>query len=1195
MSRNIKNKITGSLVNLTTYDPVTGEITGFNPVGNVDLGPVENVTITGGTAGQFLQTDGLGNLSWATANGGGGGNANPGGANTYVQYNDAGSFGGSAAFTFNKTTNTISTTNLTVPGNVNFSTADLVNLGVIANLKILGGSSGEVLSTDGTGNLTWTQSGTGTSISNGASNLRVTTFNGNITAAIGGVDGIFTISGDGLTVKGDILPQANVTYDLGSPTRQWKDLYLSSNTLYMGNVPITVSGNVLSVNNNPVITTGTPITGNITTNGTVSGNTISGNTVSANALTSNSLVVSNNISTDSILAFGNTTTSNLVVSRRANLGSVSNVTILGGLSGQVLTTNGSGNLSWAALSVDSLSNGTSNVSIPVANGNINFSVNGVSGLVTIGTAGVTMFGNANVTGNLNTPNVISNVVTSNSFVLRNNSVILGNVAGTINRGTNVVAIGSYAGSESSGNYSVYIGQYAGYYNTGTVGDNTVGVGANAGAYNQSNGAVAIGAQSGTYQQGEGAISIGQFAGGGTNGQPSTWQKQYSVAIGSRAGTFGLGAYSVAIGANAAFPDASANNIIALNATGTSLAAATANAFYVKPVRNATGNSLTYYNTATGEISYSDTGEIKGVSATITGNISGNNLTIGNIVASGALNVSGNISGGATLLIDNEVYSPNARFINLQSNEANVTGNLVAANIDVDAILVGNGTVTGDWTVNGNLIAINQKSLTIEQPIIALGVMANNSPLVTNDGKDRGTLTHTFGANLVTSIANVIAGNAVQLAATGSNALIGQPFYSNIDGGNSTGIQSWPTDTVVTAYDEANNVVTLSQSNIANITPVIGDTVVFGSDDLQFIGYLPGSNLFVAASNVSNVENTITVNEYGNFRAAEFRGTGANITGNIIASQKITASDANILQDLTVTRNANISGRLTVANANVTGDLRVDNNLIVGGGEEVTGNIEAGNVIAVNEVSGQTGRITANLNVGGNIISDNQIIANDAIISNTVTANFFTGTLTTNSQPNITSVGTLLSLDVSGNTTLNSANMVTLEVTAFSSLGDVGNVAILGGESSQVLVTDGTGNLSWANTVSKIVAGNNISITPVEGTGEVVIEASGGGSGSPGGPNLSVQFNNGGNLDGVAGVKMEPTAGRLTANELFENSVRVINITTGMPYYVPDGVVMQLPDYQVGFYMVDDLIGGPLVIDGTFIIDGKFLQINSIVS
>ena len=59
---------------------------------------------------------------------GGGGSTTPGGLDTYVQFNDGGStFGGVSTLTFNKTTNTLSTTNLQVSGIVGASGS--VNLG----------------------------------------------------------------------------------------------------------------------------------------------------------------------------------------------------------------------------------------------------------------------------------------------------------------------------------------------------------------------------------------------------------------------------------------------------------------------------------------------------------------------------------------------------------------------------------------------------------------------------------------------------------------------------------------------------------------------------------------------------------------------------------------------------------------------------------------------------------------------------------------------------------------------------------------------------------------------------------------------------------------------------------------------------------------------------------------------------------
>lgn len=58
---------------------------------------------------------------------------------------------------------------------------------------------------------------------------------------------------DGSMTSGNIIPRANVTYSLGSETSQWRDLWVSNNTIYIGGVALGVSsdGN-LTVNGNTI-------------------------------------------------------------------------------------------------------------------------------------------------------------------------------------------------------------------------------------------------------------------------------------------------------------------------------------------------------------------------------------------------------------------------------------------------------------------------------------------------------------------------------------------------------------------------------------------------------------------------------------------------------------------------------------------------------------------------------------------------------------------------------------------------------------------------------------------------------------------------------------------------------------------------------------------------------------------------------
>jgi hypothetical protein len=62
-------KVTKDNIDTTTLTTV-GTLTALTVNGEVDLGAVGNITITGGSANYVLTTDGTGNLSWAASSGG---------------------------------------------------------------------------------------------------------------------------------------------------------------------------------------------------------------------------------------------------------------------------------------------------------------------------------------------------------------------------------------------------------------------------------------------------------------------------------------------------------------------------------------------------------------------------------------------------------------------------------------------------------------------------------------------------------------------------------------------------------------------------------------------------------------------------------------------------------------------------------------------------------------------------------------------------------------------------------------------------------------------------------------------------------------------------------------------------------------------------------------------------------------------
>jgi hypothetical protein len=142
---------------------------------------------------------------------------------------------------------------------------------------------------------------------------------------------------------------------------------------------------------------------------------------------------------------------------------------------------------------------------------------------------------------------------------------------------------------------------------------------------------------------------------------------------------------------------------------------------------------------------------------------------------------------------------------------------------------------------------------------------------------------------------------------------------------------------------------------------------------------------------------------------------------------------------------------------------------------------------------QTDSLTVAGNVAaGNIRTDHLLYANGvawnfpgsvttlpgANVTGQVGNALIAGTVYTNAQPNITSVGTLGNLTVSGNTNLNnviiSGSLISsgaspapvlsgfILSTVSANLGSPSHVTITGGMAGQVLMTDGSGHLSWTD-------------------------------------------------------------------------------------------------------------------------------------
>lgn len=231
-----------------TYDPVTKLVT---IRGNINLGGYvkgkivtnfNNFKLSGGTNGQVLATDGLGNLSWVDQTGGsGGGNGNSwsswavtgqntltadgeqtiqiiAGTNMSIITNTSNnSIRFDAVYSNTNVENFISTYgghltggnlvitgtghfyNINAAGNANIETLNVnaqSRLGSVGNVSITGGTNGQVLATDGTGNLHWTTPQAGPQGPTGAAGTAATITLGTVTTGNAGSNVLITNTGN---------------------------------------------------------------------------------------------------------------------------------------------------------------------------------------------------------------------------------------------------------------------------------------------------------------------------------------------------------------------------------------------------------------------------------------------------------------------------------------------------------------------------------------------------------------------------------------------------------------------------------------------------------------------------------------------------------------------------------------------------------------------------------------------------------------------------------------------------------------------------------------------------------------------------------------------------------------------------------------------------------------------------------------
>jgi hypothetical protein len=502
------------------------------------------------------------------------------------------------------------------------------------------------------------------------------------------------------------------------------------------------------------------------------------------------------------------------------------ISATGNISGNYIIGNGS-----LLTGIDSagIQNGTSNVRILSANGNVSVGVNGVSNILIISDSGV-------VTSNLIANTITGSLVTSSQPNITSIGTLAAlSVTGNILTAGLISAAGAVTGASFTGNGRALTSINAANIDTGTLPSDRL---------------------SGTY-----TITVSGAA--TTAGTVTTAAQPNITSVGT------LSALSVT------------GNITSGNVTGATGAFTTV-----------TGNgrvltSLNASNLDTGTVpsgrltgSYSISVTSATTAGTVTTAAQPNITSVGTL---SALSVTGNITSG-----------------NFVTTGLVNTGSLQTS---------GNAVIGGNLIVNGNVTYINITDLTVQDPVIGLGRGPNNTPLITNDGKDRGT----------------------------------EMWYYNT------------------------------------------------AERAAFIGYQNSTGKLIAAANVSVANDVVTVNSFGSFVAGAVEAATVSATGNITGGN---VTGTNLTGTLLTATQTNITSVGTLSTLSVSGNITSGNlltNGLISASGQITGSQFNGSGAGLASIPG-------------------------ANVTGTVASATTAGTVTTAAQPNITSVGTLTSLAVTGNAT-----------------------------------------------------------------------------------------------------------------------------------------------------------------------------------
>ena len=859
--------------------------------------------------------------------------------------------------------------------------------------------------------------------------------------------------------------------------------------------------------------------------------------------------------------------SNLVVSGKSNLGPIANVYITGGSNGQVVSTDGAGNLSFVTIDTFQLQNGNSNV-VVAANSNVTVAANGINVLTISGYAGnaannvSNITGQLGVTGNVTAPNFIGNVIgniSGNITIPGANTGVVFNDGGVANSSAGFIFDNASNAVTANGNLTV---NNANLGNLATA--NFVSVSSNTLTNNLT---VNLELAGNTANFSGNVIVSNLTVNLELSGNTANFAGNVTAA--NIVGALANGTSNVKVYSNA-------NVEITINGTANVATFSSAGLFVAGDVNSTTGNI-----TSNGSVTAN--GFLYGANANVTGE-----AILGSVVTANITAPTGTVTITAAGVNQNIILSPtgvgnvdvglhNITQVGspINPNDAatkeyvdNISQGLyihpsanVTTTTNLNASYLNGGTVLSVTTISGGstITFSTNHGLSVDSDIqftnsfngitagegyFVFSTPAANQITIKNGyfGTQITTLTNAsgltqpalgepgVGATLTNAGAQVALTIDSILMTVGQRVLV-QGQTNQIQNGiySVTTVGTGATNWVLTRSSDGNSYAPKSDTQLGSgsyffvtegtqfagtsyvLTAPPGE-IIFGTSNITFAqfgtagGYTAGNGIYINGTIISaNVDNVTTAIVAGNITVK----TSANLTTPNIGDATFSSLSWNTLSN----------GNVTANNLSISNIANIGSNLTVGGAIQVNANISSNA-----NINGNNAFFTNLLDVGGNLLANN-ITSNYAFSTNTanITTNLVTSNATVNLElsgntanfsgnvivPNLT-----VNLELSGNTANFSGNVIVPNLTVNLEL--TGNTANFSGNITSLNAN--LGNLATANFIN---VSSNLFVTDTANVGNLRTNNLLYANGQPwdlqeaAGGNKQVQFNDGNNNFGAS--------------------------------------------------------------------------------